>query len=173
MAAILCREVPAFGWSAQDIASLHLICGSTVKADLINGARPGDTTFNALGGTSIQGQSNIAVSGTAVRAHRRTVSAAAVRIVRRCELRQAQRRPYRESRCAYAGWVLSSVLQRKVTLKKANRSEVLVLQRQEVPAGIAGIPALPLPGPAISGVGVTYAPFTPRSTPKSGESDGL
>ena len=35
---------------------------STVKSDLINNATPGDTTFNALpGGSSIQGQSNVAV----------------------------------------------------------------------------------------------------------------
>jgi general secretion pathway protein N len=75
---------------------------------------------------------------------------------------------------AHAGWVLSSVLRREVTLKKADRSEVLVLQRQEGPAGVAGFP--PIPGPAMpgaGGVGVSYAPFTPRSTPKNGESDGL
>ena len=35
---------------------------SSVRADLINGATPGDTTFNALpSGSSIQGQSNVAV----------------------------------------------------------------------------------------------------------------
>jgi serralysin len=35
---------------------------SSVRADLINGATPGDTTFNALpGGSSIRGQSNVAV----------------------------------------------------------------------------------------------------------------
>ena len=35
---------------------------STVKADLVNNATPGDPTFNALpGGTSIQGQTNVAV----------------------------------------------------------------------------------------------------------------
>ena len=35
---------------------------STVRADLINNATPGDTTFNALpSGSSIQGQSNVAV----------------------------------------------------------------------------------------------------------------
>jgi serralysin len=35
---------------------------STVRSDLINNATPGDTTFNALpGGTSIQGQSSVAV----------------------------------------------------------------------------------------------------------------
>jgi serralysin len=35
---------------------------STVKADLINNATPGDTTFNALpSGSSIQGQTNVAV----------------------------------------------------------------------------------------------------------------
>lgn len=76
---------------------------------------------------------------------------------------------------AHAGWVLSSVLRREVTLKKADRSEVLVLQRQEGPAGVAGIspiPAAPIM-PSAGGVGVSYAPFTPRSTPRNGESDGL
>src|SRR5437762_3338557 len=35
---------------------------TTVRADLINNATPGDTTFNALpGGSSIQGQTNVAV----------------------------------------------------------------------------------------------------------------
>jgi serralysin len=35
---------------------------SSIRADLINNATPGDTTFNALpGGSSIQGQSNVAV----------------------------------------------------------------------------------------------------------------
>jgi general secretion pathway protein N len=69
----------------------------------------------------------------------------------------------------HAGWVLSAIQRREVTLTKADRSEVLGLQRQEVPAGIAGVPALPLPVPA----GASYAPFVPRSTPKNGESDGL
>ena len=75
---------------------------------------------------------------------------------------------------SHGGWVLSSVLPREVTLKKADRSEVLALQRQEGPAGVAGVP--PIPGPAVpaaGGVDVSYAPFTPRSTPRNGESDGL
>jgi general secretion pathway protein N len=79
----------------------------------------------------------------------------------------------------HAGWVLSSVLAREVTLKKAEQTEVLVLQRQEGPgsAGVPGIPAIagappPLPA-AVSGVAGSYAPFVPRSTPKNGESDGL
>ena len=71
---------------------------------------------------------------------------------------------------SHAGWVLSSVLRREVTLKKADRSEVLALQRQEGPAGIPGVS--PMPGPVMPTAG-SYAPFTPRSTPKNGESDGL
>jgi general secretion pathway protein N len=74
---------------------------------------------------------------------------------------------------AHGGWVVSAVLGREVTLKKADRSEVLVLQRQEGPAGVPAAPASP--GqivPAASG-DATSAPFTPRSTPKNGESDGL
>jgi general secretion pathway protein N len=73
----------------------------------------------------------------------------------------------------HAGWVLSSVLRREVTLKKDDRSEVLVLQRPDGPAGVAGAPAAAGLVPAAGGVDVSYAPFTPRSTPKNGESDGL
>jgi general secretion pathway protein N len=73
----------------------------------------------------------------------------------------------------HAGWVLSSVLGREVTLKKAEQTEVLVLQRQDGP-GIPGIPGVPPPMPAmVGGVDGSYAPFVPRSTPKNGESDGL
>jgi general secretion pathway protein N len=74
---------------------------------------------------------------------------------------------------AHAGWVLSSVLPREVTLKKADQTEVLVLQRQDGP-GAPGIPGMPPPMPAaVNGVPGSYAPFVPRSTPKNGESDGL
>jgi general secretion pathway protein N len=73
----------------------------------------------------------------------------------------------------HAGWLVSAVLGREVTLKKADRSEVLVLQRQEGPAGVPAAPASPGQViPAASGAG-SYAPFTPRATPKNGESDGL
>ena len=73
----------------------------------------------------------------------------------------------------HAGWVLSSVLRREVTLKKAEQTEVLELQRQDGP-GSPGIPGVPPPMPAvIGGVDGSYAPFVPRSTPKNGESDGL
>src|ERR1700754_2081531 len=77
---------------------------------------------------------------------------------------------------AHAGWVLSSVLPREVTLKKADQTEVLVLQRQDGPGalGIPGIPGMPPPMPAaVGGASGSYAPFVPRSTPKNGESDGL
>jgi general secretion pathway protein N len=76
----------------------------------------------------------------------------------------------------HAGWVLSSVLRREVTLKKAEQTEVLVLQPQDGlgSPGISGIPGLPPPMPAAAGsVAGSYAPFVPRSTPKNGESDGL
>jgi general secretion pathway protein N len=74
---------------------------------------------------------------------------------------------------SHAGWVLSSVLPREVTLKKADQTEVLVLQRQDGP-GSPGIPGVPPPMPAaVAGVPGSYAPFVPRSTPKNGESDGL
>jgi general secretion pathway protein N len=74
---------------------------------------------------------------------------------------------------SHAGWVLSSVQGREVTLKKDDQIEVLVLQRPEGP-GSPGIPGVPPLMPAAAG-GVTgsYVPFVPRSTPKNGESDGL
>jgi general secretion pathway protein N len=71
----------------------------------------------------------------------------------------------------HAGWVLSSVLRREVTLKKADRSEVLALQRQEGPADADGVPAIP--ASAVPGPGGVDVSFKPRSTPKNGESDGL
>ena len=82
---------------------------------------------------------------------------------------------------SHAGWQLSSVQAREVTLKKADRSEVLALQRPEgpvgAPAGIpgmpAGIPGMPVPQPVAGATDGSFAPFTPRSTPKNGESDGL
>ena len=71
----------------------------------------------------------------------------------------------------HAGWVLSSVLQREVTLNKADRTEVLVLQRAD---GSPGAPGMPGRIPAAGGVDVSYAPpFVPRSTPKNGAPDGL
>jgi len=78
---------------------------------------------------------------------------------------------------AHAGWVLSSVLRREVTLKKAGQTEVLVLQRPDTsPAPAPGIAASPgaggLPAQTVIG-GAGFAPFVPRSTPKNGESDGL
>jgi general secretion pathway protein N len=71
---------------------------------------------------------------------------------------------------SHAGWLLSSVLRREVTLKKDEQTEVLVLQRAD---GGSGVPAAPPPMPALAGTGGPYVPFTPRSTPKNGESDGL
>jgi general secretion pathway protein N len=73
-----------------------------------------------------------------------------------------------------AGWVLGSVLPREVTLRKAGRTEVLVLQRPDSPAGVPGTPdAAGLMAPAAGGANASYAPFVPRSTPKHGEPDGL
>jgi general secretion pathway protein N len=88
---------------------------------------------------------------------------------------------------SHAGWVLDTVLRREVTLKKDERSETIELKSTTV----SGAPVLPMPtaigaGPVAPGTlipaaatapgGVmdsNYAPFTPRSTPKNGESDGL
>jgi general secretion pathway protein N len=79
---------------------------------------------------------------------------------------------------SHGGWVLSSVLRREVTFKKADLTEVLELQRPNVapaPAGVPSVPGLPVPPTQAVGGGAdtSYAPFTPRSTPKNGEADGL
>lgn len=74
----------------------------------------------------------------------------------------------------HAGWVLSSVLRREVTLKKADRSETLGLQLANGPPAVPGSPGTPGSAvPAAGGLDASYFPFTPRSTPKNGESDGL
>jgi general secretion pathway protein N len=76
---------------------------------------------------------------------------------------------------SHGGWVLSSVLGREVTLKKADLTEVLELQRPNAASAPAGVPSLPVaPTQAVGGgADTSYAPYTPRSTPKNGESDGL
>jgi general secretion pathway protein N len=74
----------------------------------------------------------------------------------------------------HAGWVLSSVLRREVTLKKADLTEVLEFQRPDAASAPAVSPGLPVPPTqAVGSAGTTYAPFSPRSTPKNGEADGL
>ena len=73
---------------------------------------------------------------------------------------------------AHAGWVLSSVLRREVTLKKDDRTETIGLKAMEGMAPVAGLPQPSAIGAApVTGVG--FAPFIPRSTPKNGEPDGL
>jgi len=84
---------------------------------------------------------------------------------------------------SHAGWQLSEVQPREVTLQKAGRSETLVLRRPEptsAQAPVAGQAAGSAPrapgGPPLPVAGVfdgSYAPFTPRSTPKNGAPDGL
>ncbi|WGR92929.1 hypothetical protein MTX20_34625 [Bradyrhizobium sp. ISRA435] len=62
----------------------------------------------------------------------------------------------------HAGWPLSAVQARAVTLKKAGRNEVLVLQRQEgAAAPSAGSPAMPAPQPVAGALDGSYAPLTP------------
>ncbi len=73
----------------------------------------------------------------------------------------------------HAGWKLSAVQRREVTLRKADRTEVVALQRAEGPVAV---PTSGAPGPTIPASGsidTSYAPFVPRSTPRNGESDGL
>lgn len=72
---------------------------------------------------------------------------------------------------AHAGWVLGSVLRREVTLKKDDRTETIGLKATEAPAATPGLPPPSAIGAAPAGT--SYAPFTPRSTPKNGEPDGL
>ena len=63
---------------------------------------------------------------------------------------------------------------REVTFRKADRTEVLALKRQDGAAGGADAPAAPgLVVPTAAGGNTSFAPFAPRSTPKSRESDGL
>jgi general secretion pathway protein N len=75
---------------------------------------------------------------------------------------------------SHAGWELSSVAPREVTFKKADRTEVLGLKRQDGPAGVADAPAAPgLVVPAAAGGNTSYAPFLPRAIPKNRGADGL
>jgi general secretion pathway protein N len=79
---------------------------------------------------------------------------------------------------SHAGWQLSAVQAREVTFMKSGRSEVLALQRQDgsavsPPALAPSAPLAPAPQPVAGAFDGSYAPFTPRSTPKNGESDGL
>jgi general secretion pathway protein N len=75
---------------------------------------------------------------------------------------------------SHAGWELSSVQPREVTFRKADRTEVLALKRQDGAAGVAEAPAVPgLVVPTAAGGNTSFTPFAPRSTPKSRESDGL
>jgi general secretion pathway protein N len=70
---------------------------------------------------------------------------------------------------SHAGWTLSEVRQREVRLKKLDRTEVLALQRSDG----AATPAAAGPTLPAGGINTSYAPFTPHSTPRNGESDGL
>jgi general secretion pathway protein N len=75
---------------------------------------------------------------------------------------------------SHAGWELSAVAPREVTFKKAERTEVLTLKRQDGAGAVAGAATAPgLVVPAAAGGNTSYAPFAPRLIPKKGESDGL
>jgi general secretion pathway protein N len=72
---------------------------------------------------------------------------------------------------SHGGWLLSSIQRREVTLKKADQTEVVVLQSPGGPVVGPGMPVVPgLTVPASVG---SFAPFIPRSTPKNGAPDGL
>lgn len=68
----------------------------------------------------------------------------------------------------YAGWQLGSIAGREATLKNGDRIETVVMVREALTAPMENAP----PPPAIVS-GTSFAPFTPRSTPKNGEHDGL
>lgn len=76
---------------------------------------------------------------------------------------------------SHRGWLLDTVAPREVTLTKAGRAEVLALQRFEAgtspPQAVTASPMVTAPPLGRPGPG--FAPFTPRSTPKDGQSDGL
>jgi general secretion pathway protein N len=69
---------------------------------------------------------------------------------------------------SHSGWELSSVQPREVTLRKADRTEVLGLKRQDGSAGVAGAQAAPGLVVPTAGSNTSYAPFVPRSMPKDG-----
>jgi len=74
---------------------------------------------------------------------------------------------------AHAGWVLDAVARREVTLRKADRSETIELKAADGPVQ-GSAPMLPVAVPkSVGTLDTNYSPFTPRSTPKNGESDGL
>ncbi|WP_315837826.1 hypothetical protein [Bradyrhizobium prioriisuperbiae] len=68
----------------------------------------------------------------------------------------------------YAGWQLGSIVGREATLKNGDRIETVVMVRETPTAPMESVP----PPPAVVS-GTSFAPFTPRSTPKNGEHDGL
>ena len=70
----------------------------------------------------------------------------------------------------YAGWQLDSIAGREATLKNGDRIETVVMVR-EVPAAPMPMESVSPPPAIVSGT--SFAPFTPRSTPKNGEHDGL
>jgi general secretion pathway protein N len=76
---------------------------------------------------------------------------------------------------SHAGWELSSVAPREVTFKKAERTEVLALTRQEGAAGGLGAATAPrgLVVPTAAGSNTSFAPFVPRAVPRNRGSDGL
>jgi general secretion pathway protein N len=77
---------------------------------------------------------------------------------------------------SHGGWEVSSVQPREVTLRQAERTETLALQRIDGgPGGPAapGVPGLPPPMVYPAGASASFAPFVPRATPKNGEGDGL
>jgi general secretion pathway protein N len=78
---------------------------------------------------------------------------------------------------SHAGWRLSGVESREVTLIKDSRSEALALKRFDLLPSVpnaSGGAAVPLEMPVAGGGGNnSYVPLVPRSTPKNGEPDGL
>ncbi|WP_453957967.1 hypothetical protein [Bradyrhizobium japonicum] len=77
------------------------------------------------------------------------------------------------------GWSLTEVQPREVTLRQADRSEVMALQRLDPAASPRTLPPTPTDSASVEGKLVTpttgdasFAPFVPRSTPMSGSRTG-
>lgn len=73
----------------------------------------------------------------------------------------------------YAGWQLGSIVGREATLTNGDRTETVVMVRETSTATAVTMPVENVVAPSATMSGTSFAPFTPRSTPKNGEHDGL
>jgi len=71
----------------------------------------------------------------------------------------------------HEGWVLTIIRPRQVELQSGNQTVVLVLEPATLSPVSTNARTSPIPG--TGNYDSSFAPFTPRSTPKNGEPDGL